>query len=305
MQLTAFSQNKIVKIIDSNLYELDSGIKVRLAGIETPGIFHPDNNLRNIGIKMKDYVRRYISNRPLIVEYSHTDTSTGDQYVFLYRKYPLNTEFYNENMLKSGYGRHLEVNDSSINVILAEAEASAKANKSGIWRYDLSDNIPLDTISTEPIIKVKEITFGGVLLEVVGGTIIGTMSGLAGGAFLMYATGPHHGEWAGFGEALIGFYAGYIAGSSGIVYMIGKNHNPSVKYEYSLLSSLAGASVSIAFISSDFFNSFSAITALALPLTGSILYVNLADGPMAPDTKLHQDVVRLNSSYLELFRVTF
>jgi hypothetical protein len=298
-----------VKVIDSNLYELDSGVRIKLAGLECPSVNHPNSALREIGIKMMRYAKDTFPGRPLIIEHAFYDSESEEQYVFIYRDYPFYKEFYNEKLLSRGFGRHTDVEDTFINTQLKLAEEDAKKKKIGIWKNDLTGIADMKAVTDAPVIKDKEITFGGVFFEIIGGAAIGIAGGVITGMALVYLTGPHFGEWGGFGYGLFGFYTGYVVSSSSVVYGVGKGHNPSINYGLCMLSSFAGASAAVGLLAANqynqLFSQLSFISALALPLAGSVLYVNLADGPAVPREHSFKDIVRQNSSYMEVLRVRF
>ena len=69
-------KSKIVKILDSNLFELYDGTLVKLANLDVPNINHPNPSLREVGFDAYNYARTVLLNRGY--EFIYPITSSPD-----------------------------------------------------------------------------------------------------------------------------------------------------------------------------------------------------------------------------------
>lgn len=307
LSLTVPAQNKIIKVIDSNLFELDNHQLVRLAGIESPSVLHPDSRLRDIGIDIQKYVQDYLKG-PVIIESASDNTDSIYQEVFMFRKYPFYTEFYNKHFLVKGYGRFKKTSDSGYDSILQNAETEAIVSKSGIWKYLIkSSRTALDTmVSDSAAVEylVREKGFFVIPEEIILGGASGIIGGLVN-AFMAIGISGREG-WDALGIGILSFYPGYVLASAGTVYSIGHYYNPEVSFGSTFLCSLAGFAAAAGLVyaqeNSAFDNTFF-YTSLALPLAGSVLYVNLEDPPEKKFSGNHQDIINLHTVSFELLRI--
>src|SRR5690554_2265674 len=128
-----FSQEKVLRIIDGDTFELLSGEKIRLIGINAPEM----ND--KYGAESKEYLVNLIQSKDVILK-NDSVTKDKDIYGRLLRYVYLDDEDINKKMILDGYA--LAYTKYSFTKIeeYKQAEQIAKKDKKGVWIYD--ENIP-------------------------------------------------------------------------------------------------------------------------------------------------------------------
>ena len=125
---------EITKIIDSNLFELKNGERIKLANLEIPSIYNPDTLLADFASYVKKFSEDVLLKKQLSLEYAEPVDSTLDVHnVHLYKKYVLNIVDYNEMYLEKGMGKLLEPVGEKYQEKYLKAASEAKEQKRGIW----------------------------------------------------------------------------------------------------------------------------------------------------------------------------
>lgn len=124
-----FSQEKVLRIIDGDTFELLSGEKVRLIGINAPEM----ND--KYGDKSKEYLVNLIQTKDVILK-NDSVTKDKDIYGRLLRYVYLDDEDINKKMILDGYA--LAYTKYSFTKIeeYKQAEQIAKKDKIGLWTED-------------------------------------------------------------------------------------------------------------------------------------------------------------------------
>lgn len=301
-------KERIVKIIDSNLFELRSGKLIKLAGIDVPNLNHPDLKLRNVAYDAHRYAKNLLLNRKFDVtcpDYSPIDTNFS--LVYLVREYPLLTRNFTEEYLKRGYGKfyaNVEGIDSSKYLI---SQREAKEDKEGIWEFMDSHDYKFDQHFTEFEIKSEEWidsvetftnpnSFLGnlsqserIFMEIIGAPLVGVPSIFIGGVVGVGISWIGGAEGIGmYVPVIIGAYIGYSLGNATGVYIAAKHGNKNVKYGTTLLAGFLGGLTATAILSfshnQNGYPVLGNIGLATLPAIAAIIYVNL----IAPDKPKHE-----------------
>lgn len=126
----------VTKVVDGDTIELQSGIKVRLIGIDTPETVDPRRPVGCFGKEASNEVKGLLTGREVILQKDVSDTDKYRRllrYVFL----PLQDGkvlFVQDYLVREGFGKVLTFPpDVKYNGQLREAEEYAKINKKGLW----------------------------------------------------------------------------------------------------------------------------------------------------------------------------
>ncbi|MBN1637516.1 MAG: thermonuclease family protein [Ignavibacteriales bacterium] len=143
--INTFCQNiKIVKIFDSNLFLLDNGDTVRLAGIDIPIRNHYNKKLLDIANEVIDYCETNLLNKNLSLEYVRENVYKEKyKLAHIKREYPFETLDFSEIFLKKGYGKFNGKINSKYNNEYKNAEYNAYISANEIWKVDGIENINL------------------------------------------------------------------------------------------------------------------------------------------------------------------
>ncbi len=120
------------EVIDGDTFELDTGERVRLIGIDAPEYHPQDRSNEFYGQEASDQTRRKLLGKTVFLE---TDTEPTDRYGRkLAYVYLADGEFVNEALVREGYaktayfapnGRHYR--------LLKDTETEAKRLRKGLW----------------------------------------------------------------------------------------------------------------------------------------------------------------------------
>ncbi len=304
---------KIVKILDSNLFELEDGRKVKLAGIDSPQLNNPIPLFAETANYAVAYYKSTLLRRSVILQTISKVNNKNYELVYLWLEYPLEDLDFNQRILERGFGKFINNVDSTKTDVLIEAEKYAAANNEGIWKYyipNFSDTLDgdLHDVNTVQLIKIDSTrikkNFGprpiyvSMPAEILAGSISTIIASLASG--LLYSAVVHeHGEFAGLGAALFGIAVGYVFGFPSGVYLVASHDNPNLSYLATLGSSLVMTILSSA-IASTYTgkerNHFTYYIAGFSPIIGSLLYVH-AFPPSPPTT---EDLIKQNLEYKKI-----
>ncbi len=291
-------KSKIVKILDSNLFELYDGSLIKLANLDVPNINHPNPSLREVGFDAYNYARTVLLNRSYEFIYPiSTTVDTTYKLVHIIKEYPLETRDYTKTYLENGFGKYLPnaVSADSLNYITAQQTASK--DRDGIWEFVTSKRDTLDQTFLGNELLTEEVMdslygasfFGSlfvnstneerVLLEVIAAPILGVPFAFLGGfaAAGLSSFGGSEG-WDNLGYAILGAYLGYTFGNAAGVYLVAKNGEKKVTFGETFLASAFGAGVGMAiYLSIDDYNEdrIFAYSPLILPGLVSIIYANI------------------------------
>ena len=326
---------KVTKILDANLFELEDGRKIKLAGVDAPQLNNPIPFLKNIAEKSVLYSSSYILDRRVFIDtITRTGKPTTYQLVHLRINYLFQKSYFNESYLMKGFGKFIDNVDSTNRNILANAQSFAAKEKEGIWNfYTPTDSDTLDSGLTSTgihqLIKIDSTNvsiqhsprpiYFAVPLELLAGSAL-TFIGSYGVAILIGGIMKPHGE-AGLGVAIIAVAAGYSLGFPYGIYLVAKDDNPNLSFLATLGSSLAFALVTSG-ISYSLFpkdnNHPTRNIPLLAPIIGPLLYVHLfppaypTQSDLTPQPKISSGQHNFQNYYnstmkfrMELLRINF
>lgn len=327
---TIFSQNKkIVKVIDSNLYMLEDSTLIKLAGVDVPSRNQTDEYLKELATDIYFYAYDNFLNRPLEIIYAGEDEQyPGTKLVLINKFFLLSKMNYNSYFLERGFGKFIK-NTDSINVsIYISAEANAKENFSGIWKYsDLNSfgildrsNSP-DGYLTEFVASIEQPfkydrNLGRILLEIPLGFGIGTLTSIP---FFYAGTIQNDRSETSINAVFVYVaYASYTFGNSLGVYLVAKGGNKDLSLAYTFLTSavFGAASVGIFNTLKETDRGLEIFVPVFAPLFGALIYANAIgypqeqyDGPTGLDfskkLSTHHQFIKTQSVNFELLKINF
>lgn len=306
LQCSFAQKTRVVKILDSNLFELSDGRVVKMAGVDAPGKNYPGRILSLFSKKIVEYSKTTLKGREFEIVPASYDT-TDFQLVYILKHYPLGTEDVNKSFLAIGFGKFADNVDSLHREAYLNAEKDAAENNMGLWRYrayGMNDTLDRkyseaerkqimdsDTMHVRLVRnKMKTPPPAKVFTECLAGAGAGFGGMLLFGYIGASAGGNDIGE--SLGGALVGGFFGYVVTSTLAVYLIASDDNPEVTYLGTLGCGLAGAFIGVGvgtLASHDSFVPFF-LAPMVVSLIGSVTYANSVKEP--PDMPLEIDSYR-------------
>jgi endonuclease YncB( thermonuclease family) len=280
---------KVVKILDSNLFELDDGRKIKLAGIDAPQLNNPIPLFAETADAAVAYYKESLLRRSVALQTISKMDSKNYELVYLWLKYPLEDIDLNQRFLERGFGKFINNVDSNKKTVLIEAEKYAAINHNGIWKYykpnetdtldgDLKNNdavqlLFLDSTRIQTNFRSKPIYFA-VPLELLAGSGITVVSTISSSLLAVALT---RNGWAALFITVYGGTAFYLFGFPYGIYLVAKEDNPNLSYLEMLgcglgLTAITGGIASL-FSEGETRNTLGILTALS-PIIGSLLYVH-------------------------------
>lgn len=131
---------KVIKVIDGDTIQLESGDKVRYIGIDTPETVDPRRGVGCFGREASDKNKELVLGKQVVLE---KDISETDKYGRLLRYVYLENVsttsgtsllFVNDYLVKSGYAKASTYPpDVKHQKLFSDSEAYARENKLGLW----------------------------------------------------------------------------------------------------------------------------------------------------------------------------
>lgn len=125
------TKNVVTKVTDGDTFELATGEKVRLIGIDTPEIAHGKNPADCFGVKAKEFTKSLIYRRKVTFE---TDINNTDKFNRLLRYVFIDGKMLNKVLVSEGYARAKAYPpDTKYQSELEFLEQEARAQGKGLW----------------------------------------------------------------------------------------------------------------------------------------------------------------------------
>lgn len=129
---------RVVKIVDSNLFQTEDGEFIRLANVTTPSI-HDSNLVKH---KFAAYIIKYAQKKLLSVDLHVEKVQMlmpvkSPQSVHLFYKFAIRTQWFNKIYLEKGFGKFTSTDDSLYFKKYKKAAQIAKKKKRGVWNTQL------------------------------------------------------------------------------------------------------------------------------------------------------------------------
>ncbi|MBI9070705.1 MAG: thermonuclease family protein [Melioribacteraceae bacterium] len=282
------SKLKIERIIDANLFELNNGVQIKMAGIDVPSIADDNDALRSVAKKAVSYAKIVLRNFSIEADLI---SSAQDKYpgTYLIKNFPLNKKDYQVEYIKRGFARINSDLDTALVKDYKEAEQEAFKDAIGIWSVKGINYLKnLDDDYSEEDILVRE-TPGEfqsdviltkpkflVVNELLSGAVGGALGGIAGGLIGVgiAKAGNERGGFSELAHVVLGGSAGIIIGEALGVYVTAKKYNPNVNFGETLVFSVAGGLATIGLGHSLDSEEF-AYVGLILPAVGAIFYTEV------------------------------
>ncbi len=138
-------EEKIIRIIDSNLFELADGRLIKLANVDVPNIIYEDSLLQQVGINAYKYAKQNLLDNNFDFTYlTNNSLDTNYTLVSIISNFVLSDRDFIEEFLEKGFGKYISnCSDTDTNKYLL-AEEEPKQNMDGIWEYKRNYNYLLD-----------------------------------------------------------------------------------------------------------------------------------------------------------------
>lgn len=127
----------IKRVVDGDTFELDTGEKVRMIGVDTPETVKPNHPVEPYGKEASNYSKELLTGKKVKLRF---DVEPYDRYKrLLAYVYLEDGTFVNEQLIRDGYARIMTIppNVAQAEVFLA-AEREAREQNRGLWGTDVS-----------------------------------------------------------------------------------------------------------------------------------------------------------------------
>lgn len=127
---------KVVRIIDGDTIELESGQKVRYIGMDTPETVHPDKTVQCFGVEASNKNKELVEDKFIRLE---KDISETDKYGRLLRYVYIGDIFVNDYLIKEGFAYASSYPpDIRYQNQFSSSQKDAERNNRGLWGGCLS-----------------------------------------------------------------------------------------------------------------------------------------------------------------------
>jgi endonuclease YncB( thermonuclease family) len=104
--ISLFAQTtKVIKVIDSNLFELEDGRIVKLAGIDVPQLSHPSAFFQSAAKDAVDYSKTNLLDRMVTIETISKLPDKNFEIVMMYKNYFFDKVNVSTRFLLYGFGK--------------------------------------------------------------------------------------------------------------------------------------------------------------------------------------------------------
>ena len=129
----------VVKVIDGDTIEIETGERVRFIGVDTPETVHPKKSIQCYGREASNKMKSLLSNKWIYLEKDVSETYRyGRLLRYIYLPNPDNpTEaiFIDEYLIENGYGKVITYPpDVKYHDELLIAQKNAQAENRGLWQ---------------------------------------------------------------------------------------------------------------------------------------------------------------------------
>lgn len=143
LSTVAADEVKITHVLDSNLFELKDGRRVRLANVLTPSTSDSNRRVAIFAYRVKKYAEEQLLNQTVVVEFLRGEQADSAPLpVHLFQKFPLKTVCYNKVYLERGFGKFIEEADTMHRAAYLRAESKARKKKRGVWSEHFYEPAP-------------------------------------------------------------------------------------------------------------------------------------------------------------------
>jgi micrococcal nuclease len=123
----------VERVVDGDTLVISGGDRVRLIGVDTPETKHPNKPPEPFGAEAAEFTRRMVEGKQVELRYDTRETTDryGRTLAYVY----VDGHFLNELLIREGLARALTNYpfDAAMKQVFRAAEASAKAQRRGIW----------------------------------------------------------------------------------------------------------------------------------------------------------------------------
>jgi len=128
---TSEELSEVIRVIDGDTFQIETGQKVRLIGIDTPETSDPRKSVQCFGREAYEKTKNLLEGNLVKLE---KDVSETDKYARLLRYVYLGDVFVNELLVKEGYARSSSYPpDIKYQELFRTAEQEARKNSRGLW----------------------------------------------------------------------------------------------------------------------------------------------------------------------------
>ncbi len=139
----------VQRVVDGDTFELSTGEKVRLIGVDTPETVKPNHPVEPYGKEASDFSKQWLTGQTVTLKF---DVEPYDKYKrLLAYMYLQDGTFVNEKLVREGYARIMTIppNVAQADLFL-QAEREARKNNRGLWGKSAQNSTKTPTSSEKP-----------------------------------------------------------------------------------------------------------------------------------------------------------
>ena len=137
VQLSPGGVHKIVRVIDGDTLALSKGETVRLIGVDTPELHHPELPVQRFAQEAHEFLQSMAEGAECRLEFE--DGNRRDSYGRLLAYVYVEDKMLNEEILRRGYGYAYTRFTFSRMAEFIAMERDARERRYGLWNYSLTD----------------------------------------------------------------------------------------------------------------------------------------------------------------------
>ncbi|GED66469.1 hypothetical protein BRE01_01710 [Brevibacillus reuszeri] len=143
----------VKRVVDGDTFELESGEKVRMIGMDTPETVKPNHPVEPYGKEASNYTKELLTGQKVTLKF---DAEPYDKYKrLLAYVYMSDGTFVNEKLVRDGYARIMTIPPNVAHAdLFLEAEREAREQNRGLW--GLEDEKKAESKKKEDKSKKKE-----------------------------------------------------------------------------------------------------------------------------------------------------
>ncbi len=123
----------IVRVLDGNLFELNTGQKIRLANVRTPSLKSKDANMAALAKVVVRFAQMQLTDQTVKIDFSEFRDDSGFVLAHVYQIYPLEKRNMKAVFLEKGFGWFVNNADSLHIAEYRKAEETAQKKHRGVW----------------------------------------------------------------------------------------------------------------------------------------------------------------------------
>lgn len=130
-------QYRVQRVIDGDTLLLEDGTRIRLIGVDTPEVHHPELPIQRFAEEAMAFTKKVIEGHQVTLKFD--DGPEKDKYGRLLAYAFVDKKLLNKEIIKQGYGYAMTRFPYTKQSEFLQAEQEARAMQRGLWNYSLTD----------------------------------------------------------------------------------------------------------------------------------------------------------------------